>query len=269
MRGPGCRASCWCIRATTAARAPLHSGHCRALDQREPPFSPTWRSSRATCPAGLRRPPDLIKKLGQAAARHGRLVHDMPAVVTTLCSASMAVCARTLGVPILPSTVKHAGTCNHLVRAGSNGAPPGSPTHVACADRPSQRQRSSRPNPWSRSVQNVAEPRRWIPRSAGLLPHPGMTPTGRHRTRYESNPLSEIPITSFYIFLISEIVSVRWTTKLPAFAEVSQTRQQKLAGASAHRPKPAAASALGQERLAFLLLTRLDFRLSRYGLLVS
>src|SRR5437899_12606243 len=87
--------------------------------------------------------------------------------------------------------------------------------------------------------------------SAGLLARPGMTPMGMSEDSTESNPPSANSGNSF-LHIPSYLKSSASAEQLSCpHSRKSQTHQQKLAGASAHRPKPAAASALGQKRLAF------------------
>src|SRR6478735_10841501 len=85
---------------------------------------------------------------------------------------------------------------------------------------------------------------------AGLLPRPGTTPMGMSEDFTESNPLSANSGNSF-LHIPSYLKSSASAEQISCpHLRKSETRQQKLAGASAHRPEPAAASQLGQKRLA-------------------
>jgi hypothetical protein len=77
-----------------------------------------------------------------------------------------------------------------------------------------------------------------------------MTPMGMSERSTESNPLPANSDNSF-LHIPSYLKSSASAEQISCpHSRKSEAHQQKLAGASAHRSKPAAALALGQKRLA-------------------
>ena len=103
----------------------------------------------------------------------------------------------------------------------------------------------------------------------GLLPRPGMTPMGMSERSTELNPLPANSDNSF-LHIPSYLKSSASAEQISCRIRGSQKRISKnwlgprLIGQSRLRLRR-----LGKNGWRFLLLTRLNFRLSRFGLLVS